>query len=234
MFQACTTCVTNISSNQIETNSETMKTLLVIDVQNDFITPDHSMYVPQGEEVVSPIVELMKDPQWHRVVVSRDWHPQNHISFAKNHGVEDYTETTYKSPRPGDDSTQPATLWPVHCVQNTRGAQLAPDILELVNSKHIKIVDKGYLSNCEYYSAFNDTWEWHKTELDEYLKKHHTTEVYVVGLALDFCVKNTAISAAKLGYDTTILKDYTKPIYTDADHQQQLEKDLKEHNVKVK
>ncbi|KAL3231156.1 Nicotinamidase [Nakaseomyces bracarensis] len=210
-----------------------MKTLLVIDMQNDFAKPNGSLYVPEGEKVIEPIVELMKDPQWHRVVVTRDWHPPNHVSFARTHGKPDFSEIEYQCPKPGDDSHQTGVLWPVHCVQNSTGAQLAPEILETVQEKHIKIVDKGYLPDREYYSAFNDIWDWHHTELDEYLKKHHTTEVYVVGLALDYCVMNTAISAANLGYDTTILKSYTKAIYTDDEHKKQLHEKLEKNNVKL-
>ncbi|CCC66745.1 hypothetical protein NCAS_0A01870 [Naumovozyma castellii] len=212
-----------------------MKALLIIDVQNDFLPPNGSLAVPKGDEIVNPILSLIHDSQqdWHRVVMTRDWHPKNHISFAKRHGQEPYSSITYKSPRPGDSSTQEGTLWPVHCVQNTRGSQLADPLLKETYKNHYKIVDKGFLSDREYYSAFNDIWDFHKTELNDYLKKHHITQVYVVGLALDFCVKNTAISAAKLGYETIILKDYTRAINSDEESMEKLKKELEEHNIKL-
>lgn len=222
-----------------------MKTLVVIDVQNDFL-PGGSLAVKDGDKIVGPIVELMKSDQWHRVVVTRDWHPPNHISFAKVHGKEPYDEIEYQWPgrreslgRAGYDPsgelpTQKGTLWPVHCVSNTVGSQLAPKILDFVRDNHVKIVDKGFLRDREYYSAFADIWNLHQTDLDEYLRKHHTDELYIVGLAMDFCVMHTAIDGAKRGYNTTVLKDYTKPIHDDPQSLQKTEKNLTDHGVHIK
>lgn len=213
----------------------TVKALLVIDIQNDFLPPNGSLAVAHGDEIIEPVIKLMEDPkqEWHRVVLTRDWHPQDHISFAKTHGKPDFSKVTYQSPIPGDNSTQEGVLWPKHCVQGTHGSQLADALIEEQKKLDCRVVDKGYLHDREYYSAFNDIWEFHKTELNNYLKSHHITDVYVVGLAFDYCVKNTAISAAKLGYNTFILKDYTKAINTDQASMASLEEELKKHNVKV-
>ncbi|CCD24694.1 nicotinamidase NDAI_0D03800 [Naumovozyma dairenensis CBS 421] len=212
-----------------------MKALLIIDVQNDFLPPNGTLAVPHGDEIVHPILELIHDEKqdWHRVVMTRDWHPKNHISFAKRHNQEPYSKITYKSPKPGDKTTQEGVLWPVHCIQNTRGSQLADPLLKETYKNHYKIVDKGFLSDREYYSAFHDIWNFHKTELHEYLQKHHITEVYIVGLALDYCVKETAISAAKLGYKTTILKDYTKPVNSDDESMMKLKEEFNSYNIKL-
>lgn len=209
-----------------------MKALIIVDVQNDFLPPKGPMAVPGGDEIIEPIIELIHNGEdWHRVVMTRDWHPKRHTSFARNHGQEPYTEFTYKSPRPGDDSTQVGTLWPVHCLQNTFGSQLADSLLRETYKNHYKIVDKGFLADREYYSAFCDIWNFHKTELHEYLQKHHITEVTIVGLALDICVKETAISAADLGYKTTVLKDYTRAFHDDDSTMAALKKEFAEHNI---
>ncbi|CAL9728883.1 nicotinamidase [Monosporozyma unispora] len=212
-----------------------MKALLVIDAQNDFVPPDGSLAVGHGDEVIQPIIKLMNDEthqyNWDKIILTRDWHTPNHTSFAKSHGLPDFSPFVYDSPIPGDDSKQDATLWPVHCVQNTKGSQLVDDLIKEVNKHHYTVVNKGYLTDREYYSAFNDIWNYHKTELNELLQEKGIDEVYVVGLALDFCVKNTAISAAKLGYKTTILKGYTRAINTDAESMQKLNDELAANKV---
>lgn len=218
---------------QIKINN--MKALLVIDVQNDFVPPNGSLAVEHGEEVIQPIIKLMNDEnnvyKWDKIVLTRDWHPTNHISFAKSHELPNFSPFVYDSPIPGDDSKQDGILWPIHCVQDTEGGQLVDDLVREVDKHHYTIVNKGCLTDREYYSAFNDIWNYHKTELNDLLKEQGIDEVYVVGLALDFCVKNTAISAAKLGYKTTILKAYTRAINTDAESMQRLNDELVANKV---
>ncbi|QLG71507.1 hypothetical protein HG535_0B05490 [Zygotorulaspora mrakii] len=211
------------------------KALLVIDIQNDFLPPNGSLAVASGDEIVEPVIKLMNDPkqEWHRIVLTRDWHPPDHISFAKSHGKPEFSKIEYHSPIPGDSSVQEGVLWPVHCVQGTPGSQLAAPLIEEQKKLGCRVVDKGYLHDREYYSAFNDIWDYHRTELNNYLKSHHITDVYVVGLALDYCVKNTAISASKLGYKTYIIKDYTRAINTDSESERKLEAELKKYNVKL-
>lgn len=211
-----------------------VKALIVVDIQNDFL-PGGSLGVPHGDEIIQPVIKLIEDPEqnWHRVIMTKDWHPYDHISFAKTHKKPDFSTITYKSVIPDDNSTQEGTLWPVHCVQETHGSQLADPIAKEQEKLGCKIINKGYLSDREYYSAFSDIWNYHRTELNSYLDSHHVTDVYVVGLALDYCVKHTAISAAKRGYNAYILKDYTRAINSDAASMQKLEKELAENNVKL-
>ncbi|KAK5962973.1 nicotinamidase PWA37_005429 [Arxiozyma heterogenica] len=226
-----------------------MKALLVIDVQNDFARKDGKLYVNKGEEIVEPIVDLIEDKagkyKWDLVVLTRDWHPADHISFAKNHNLPDFSSYKYCDPR-NRTVTQESTLWPVHCVQNTWGGQLV-DPLNKIAAKAIEreqqkkegvdvdvvVVDKGYLKDREYYSAFNDIWDDHKTELDGLLRKQGIEEVFVVGLALDYCVKNSAVSSARLGYKTTILTDFTRAIATDHVATETLRRELDDCNVRV-
>lgn len=187
--------------------------LLIIDIQNDFLPPNGSLAVSAGDEIINPVIQLARDPKWACVVMTKDWHPRDHISFARNHNLPDFSQFTYESPL-HDGQSQSATLWPVHCVQDTVGSEVPEAITEAFERLDVPhtIVNKGYLSDREYYSGFNDIWEDHHTELNDFLKSQKTTEVYVVGLALDYCVKNTAISASKLGYHTTILQNYTRAI----------------------
>ena len=213
-----------------------MRALIITDMQNDFLPPKGALPVPHSEEIVQPILDLIHQEEqqdFHRIVLVRDWHTRNHTSFARSHDLPEYSQFEYKSPRPGDKSTQVGTLWPVHCVQNTWGSQLVTPLLKETYHTHLKIVDKGFLSDREYYSGFSDIWNFHKTELHEYLQKHHITEVLVVGLALAYCVKATAISAAQLGYDTTIVKSLSRAIHDDDEHMKQFEKDLADNNVKL-
>ncbi|SCV04139.1 LAMI_0H13718g1_1 [Lachancea mirantina] len=211
------------------------KALIVVDVQNDFLPPSGSLAVPQGDQVVSGIAHLMQDDRWACVVVTQDWHPKTHTSFAVNHQQPDFSEFTYTSPT-DSSRTQRGMLWPVHCVQDTPGSELAPTIAatleELATDHHV--VKKGYLADREYYSAFNDIWGLHKTELHSLLDRHGINDVFVVGLALDYCVKNTAISAAQLGYRTTILQDYTRGIANDSKSMASLKQELVQNDVALK
>ncbi|CAR29463.1 hypothetical protein ZYGR_0AD01450 [Zygosaccharomyces rouxii] len=211
-----------------------MRALIVVDVQNDFL-PGGSLAVPHGDEIVKPVIDLIEDPteKWDQVVMTRDWHPHNHISFAKSHNLADFSPITYVSPVEGDDRKIEGTLFPVHCVEGTRGSQLAPEMLEEQKKIGCLIVSKGYLQDREYFSAFNDIWDHHKTELNNYLHCHGIDEVYVVGLAFEYCVKSTAISASKLGYKTTILQKYSKGFLSDEKSMQELKQELAENNVQL-
>ncbi|SCV00065.1 LANO_0F05028g1_1 [Lachancea nothofagi CBS 11611] len=211
------------------------KALIVVDLQFDFLPPNGSLAVPTGDQIVSPIAELIKDERWSVVIATQDWHPKDHVSFAANHNLPDFSEFEYTSPAK-PYGTQKATLWPVHCVQGTQGAELAPEMataFEKLECDH-HVVQKGFLADREYYSAFNDIWNDHHTQLDAMLQKHGINDVFVVGLALDYCVKSTAISAANLGYRTTILQNYTRPIASDHKAMCNLRQELIQNDVTLK
>ena len=164
-----------------------MKALLLIDIQNDFL-PTGALPVPQGDQVVPVANRLME--QCDLIVATQDWHPANHGSFAANHAGR----------KPGEvielDGVQ-QILWPVHCVQNTPGADFAPG---LDRSRIAHVVRKGTAPAIDSYSGFFDKGHRKATGLDQYLRSRNVTDLTIVGLATDYCVKFTALDARQLGY----------------------------------
>ena len=148
-------------------------------------------------------------------VATKDWHPQDHISFASNHpppnNVPFETEIVITNPlNPAE--TQTTRLWPDHCVQGSQGAQLVPE-LDMSGIDHV--VEKGQDSRVEMYSAFADPFlqpTVSRSKLAEILKEAEITHVYIVGLAMDYCVRFTAIDAAKEGITTYVIEEGTKAV----------------------
>lgn len=171
-----------------------MNALLLIDLQNDFL-PGGAIPVAHGDAVL-PLANQLQGA-FKLVVTTQDWHPANHKSFAANHPGR----------KPGDTvqlKKTPQTLWPTHCVQNTRGAELSPTLmLNRVN----KIFRKGTDAEIDGYSAFFDYGHNHATGLHEYLQDKRVTEVYVMGLGTELCVKATALDAVALGFKTFLVED---------------------------
>jgi nicotinamidase/pyrazinamidase len=176
-----------------------MKALLLVDLQNDFL-PGGALAVPEGDAVI-PLANQLQVP-FRLVVATQDWHPSNHKSFAANHPGRVAGEVlTY--------GKLPQVLWPVHCVQNTRGAELSSALmLNRVN----KIVRKGTDADIDGYSGFFDNGHLRSTGLSDYLHEKKVTDVYILGLATDFCVKFTAIDAASLGFKTWLIEDACRGI----------------------
>lgn len=171
-----------------------MKTLLLIDLQNDF-TPGGSLAVPQGDDVIAVANRLM--PAYNLVVATQDWHPADHGSFAANHNGK----------APGDTITLGGlnqVLWPAHCVQNTPGAAFHPQ-LNQAGIHHV--IQKGIDPAIDSYSGFFDNGHRQATGLAELLQARGATAVDVMGLALDYCVRFTALDAVKLGLTTTLLTE---------------------------
>lgn len=165
--------------------------------------------MPGGRDVIPVINELSALP-WHAVIASKDWHPKNHCSFATNHvDAAPFTRIPFESPaRNGEVKDE--MVWPVHCVQNSAGAEFPPEFKAAGRIDHTVL--KGYLSDREYYSAFQDVWCMHQTELNKVLRDRDITDVYVVGLAFDYCVYNTAVDSAANGYTTHIIREGTMPV----------------------
>lgn len=164
-----------------------MKALLLIDIQNDFL-PGGALAVPQGDEVVPVANELM--PEYELVVATQDWHPTEHQSFARMHpgkNVGDVIELHGLK----------QILWPVHCVQHTRGAEFAPR-LNQAGIQHV--IQKGTDPAVDSYSGFFDNARRHATGLESLLLSANVTEVHILGLATDFCVRATALDAVSLGF----------------------------------
>jgi nicotinamidase/pyrazinamidase len=171
-----------------------MNALLIVDVQNDFC-PGGALAVPEGDEVV-PIINGLQS-QFDLVVATQDWHPPNHGSFAASHADR----------QPGDVIDLyglPQTLWPIHCVQHTPGADFPP---ALDRSRIAQVFRKGVDPHIDSYSGFFDNGHRRSTGLAEYLKSQHVRDVYIAGLTTDYCVKFTALDAISLGFRVYVIED---------------------------
>jgi nicotinamidase/pyrazinamidase len=168
--------------------------LLVIDVQNDFM-PDGALAVPHGDEVV-PVINRLA-PAFGHVVMTQDWHPAGHASFASSHAGRAPFQTT-----PLAYGEQ--VLWPDHCVQETPGAALHADLC----IPHARLVlRKGHHADVDSYSAFLEADRTTRTGLAGYLREHGVTRVFCVGLATDYCVRASALDAIAVGRTVTVLDD---------------------------
>ncbi|WP_114748866.1 bifunctional nicotinamidase/pyrazinamidase [Pleomorphovibrio marinus] len=176
-----------------------MKALLVVDVQYDFL-PGGSLAVPDGDKVI-PVINRIQD-KFDIVVATQDWHPKNHGSFASNHQGKKAGDFVKLS---GEDQI----LWPDHCVQGTPGAQIHHD---LKRKSWKKVFQKGTNPVVDSYSGFYDNNRGEDTGLATYLKEHGVEEVFVTGLAADYCVKFTVMDAIKEGFETNLVEDATKGV----------------------
>ncbi len=165
--------------------------LLVIDVQNDFC-PAGSLAVEGGNEIVASINVMMGD--FRSVVLTQDWHPANHSSFASNHNGKNPFELI-------DMPYGPQVLWPNHCVQGSGGAEFHPD--STTNAADL-IIRKGFRPEIDSYSAFFENDQTTPTGLHGYLTERAITDLTMVGLATDFCVNFSAVDAARLGYSVVV------------------------------
>ena len=173
--------------------------LIVIDVQNDFC-PGGALAVAEGDKIINRINRLMGD--FATVVLTQDWHPANHASFAANHpGAEPFSliQMPYG----------PQVLWPTHCVQGTNGAEFHTD---LHTDPAQLIVRKGFRSEIDSYSAFFENDHSTPTGLEGYLRSRGVTSLTFVGLATDYCVAYSALDAARLGFSAKVLDGATRAI----------------------
>jgi nicotinamidase/pyrazinamidase len=176
--------------------------LLVVDVQNDFM-PGGALAVPGGDEVVPVINRLVA--RFEHVVLTQDWHPRRHISFASSHPGKQPFETTRLA-----YGTQ--VLWPDHCVQGASGAVFHPD---LNVTKAQLVIRKGHHAGIDSYSAFLEADRKTTTGLAGYLKERGLGSLYVCGLATDFCVAWTALDARAAGFEVTVIEDACRAIDLD-------------------
>jgi nicotinamidase/pyrazinamidase len=173
--------------------------LIVVDVQNDFC-PDGALAVGGGHEVVAPINRLMRD--FATVVLTQDWHPPDHIGFADNHPGGTPFETV-------EVSYGAQVLWPVHCVQGTPGADFHPD---LDADRADLIIRKGARRDIDSYSAFFENDRKTRTGLAGYLRDRQISKLVLVGLATDFCVAYSALDAAGLGFEVSVVLEACRGI----------------------
>ena len=171
---------------------------LIIDVQNDFC-PGGALAVPDGDRVV-PLINRLAG-RFRVRVATQDWHPANHASFASQHGAAPMSTTEM------DYGAQ--VLWPDHCVQGTTGAAFHPalhtDVADL-------IIRKGFRREIDSYSAFFENDHATPTGLEGYLRTRGVERVVLAGLATDFCVRFSAVDAAKLGFGVTVVEDACRAI----------------------
>lgn len=175
------------------------KALLVVDVQNDFCEGG-ALEVPNANEIIPYINQLM-DEDYDEIILSQDWHPADHKSFASNNNM-----------KVGDTiilNGQPQYLWPDHCVQGTHGAEFHPD-LRMDRVTHI--VQKGTNPEVDSYSAFQDNNGMIQTDLEAYLNDKGIELVEVCGLAMDYCVEATCLDAAKRQFVTCLHFHGTKAV----------------------
>lgn len=175
-----------------------MQALIIVDMQNDFCAGG-ALEVPDGNAVIEPINELAASVPY--VVATRDWHPPDHASFSAHGGP-----------------------WPVHCVRDTAGAQLHP---EIDASRIDAIVDAGREPGDEGYSGFE------KTDLEQLLRDHNVDTVHVGGLALDYCIKETALDAARAGFHVIVHRDATRPVEVAAGDGERAVAELREAGIDV-
>lgn len=176
--------------------------LIVVDLQNDFC-PGGALGVDGGHEIV-PIINGLVE-RFDHVVLTQDWHPAGHLSFASSHPGKSAFETT-KMPY----GTQ--TLWPDHCMQGTRGAEFHPD---LVATKAELIIRKGFRPAIDSYSTFFENDRVTPTGLAGYLRERGIKRITLTGIATDFCVAYSALDARQLGFEDTVLLDACRAIDLD-------------------
>lgn len=173
--------------------------LIVVDVQNDFL-PGGALAVPKGDEIVAGIGPLAR--RFAQVVLTQDWHPADHASFAANHPGRAPFETI-------DLAYGPQVLWPVHCVAGSKGAAFA-DGLDGVAA--FAVIRKGMNRGVDSYSAFREADRTTTTGLGALLAARGVKRVFVCGLATDFCVAWTAMDARAEGFETVVLEDLSRAI----------------------
>ncbi|TAK77500.1 MAG: bifunctional nicotinamidase/pyrazinamidase [Gammaproteobacteria bacterium] len=170
------------------------KALIMVDLQNDFCKGGQ-LAVPNADEVI-PLANQLQ-PYFDIVVATQDWHPPTHTSFASNHSP--YTV--------GDmivADNIPQILWPDHCVQHTKGADFHPNL----NVRYLdKVIHKGIDKNIDSYSAFFDNAHRRSTGLGVYLQNKEISDVYIMGLATDYCVKYSSLDAKHLGFNVYVIQD---------------------------
>ena len=173
--------------------------LLVIDMQLDFL-PGGTLAVKDGDAILPGINALAA--RFDHVILTQDWHPRGHISFASTHGRQPYTDTVEAA-----YGTQ--TLWPDHCIQGTPGAQLHPD-LDIPHAE--LILRKGFRRDIDSYSAFTENDSVTPTGLAGYLRERGLTRLFFTGLAYDFCVGFSALAAARLGFESLVVEDLSRAV----------------------
>jgi nicotinamidase/pyrazinamidase len=204
--------------------ANTRRALLVVDIQNDFL-PGGALAVPRGDEILAPLRTLMNSGAFDLIVATQDWHPRGHISFASSHPGHQVMDTIHLY-------HHDQTLWPDHCVQGTHGAQLHAD---LPWDKVAAVIRKATDPATDSYSALRNNWNPRgkrpPTGLTGYLKNHGVREVFICGLARDYCVRWSAEDAVKDGFRVSVIWDLCRSIDPSSD--ERLQRRLIARGVKI-
>ena len=199
--------------------------LIIIDMQNDFI-PGGSLAVEEGDLIIEDINKIAHKFKENNgtIILTQDWHPQNHLSFASNH----------KGKNPGDeymseDGAIGPVLWPDHCVQGTNGTEFHKDLkIDLAD----KIIQKGMNPNVDSYSGFQDNDKKSETGLRKYLNAKKIKRIFVCGLALDYCCYYTAMDGLEFGYKVYFLVNLTRGVDLPEGNVENALKNLKKSAIK--
>lgn len=197
-----------------------MRALIVVDVQNDFL-PGGALGVKNGDEVIPVINQLLKK-DFDVVVASKDWHPADHVSFAKSHNKQ-----------PGEVvniSGIQQILWPTHCVQDTFGAEFGSG---LDTSKLDREFHKGTDKWIDSYSTFFDNLHQKSTGLENYLRKKNVRDIYLAGLTTEYCVKNSTLDALKLGFNVFVVEDGCRGVNLNPNDSKNALEEMKKAGAKI-
>lgn len=197
-----------------------MKALVLVDLQNDFVKGG-ALAVPGGDELI-PLANRLQT-RFDLIVATQDWHPANHGSFAINHPGKNVFDIIQLG-----GLTQ--TLWPVHCVQNTLGADFVPG---LNRDRWAAIFQKGTDPEIDSYSGFFDNGKRRATGMGDYLKKREANHLYILGLATDYCVKFTALDAMALGFETTLIEDASRGVDLNSGDVHKAVDEMRQTGVKI-
>ncbi|MGY6743073.1 MAG: bifunctional nicotinamidase/pyrazinamidase [Cecembia sp.] len=197
-----------------------MKALLIVDVQNDFL-PGGALAVSEGDLVI-PVINSIQE-HFDLIVATQDWHPPDHGSFAANHPGKNVGEFI-------DLNGVQQILWPVHCVEGSFGADFHAD---LHTDKWAAVFKKGTQQNVDSYSGFFDNNRRGDTGLSSFLKKEGITDLFVCGLATDYCVKFTVLDGLSEGFNTYLIADGTKAVNLEVGDYARSIKEMEQHGATV-
>jgi nicotinamidase/pyrazinamidase len=194
------------------------KALIIVDMQNDFL-PGGALAVADGDKII-PIINKLTQLPFDLIVATKDWHPADHCSFAKSHGEQPGTEILI------DGFNQ--HLWPIHCVANSKGAEFTPT---LDTSKITQVFFKGTDKNIDSYSTFFDNQFEKSTGMQNLLESQQIMDVYLCGLATDYCVRYSALDACFLSYRTFVIIDACKPVNLNPGDEEAAIKEMKKAGI---
>ncbi|PID61408.1 MAG: nicotinamidase/pyrazinamidase [Ignavibacteriae bacterium] len=198
------------------------RALLIVDVQNDFCESG-SLEVKNANKIIPIINNLIKSEYFNFIIATKDWHPRNHKSFASNHKNKNVYDVIKLN---GIEQV----LWPDHCIQRTKGSMLHED---LKLHRGFKIITKGKNPEVDSYSGFYDNDHKTSTGLTAYLNKKNISEVYIAGLATDYCVKFTALDSVSEGFKTYLFKDAVKGVNVKKDDSKKAIDEMRTAGVKI-